>query len=361
MMDRNALAQKIEFLASGLAALARRLEPAEAAKLCGSAARSLITTIERNPGHGPMKALATLLKLTEPDEARKLCARVAQMWAADLENENSLRNASNLASIADWLEPVRAAELFGRASRFLAASIENEQDWQAQDKLTSELATVASGMKPSDGAQIVFSIMRNNPGGSVTGEWISRLVSLTRRIPPAEAEAVCSEAIRFYLKRDEPVCPPIAFLLSQINRPKAREFAFEFARSMYSEKDIDYYGWSSRAGGGEIELGLPSAMPTDYRPSLGRPTQGISMGKAQRHQTLSPRAASQHRNWSNCSRCRRVSAEPVASCWTIWVTSTAGDLPITGSSSALPGRRVCNLTSPLPHAGPIRRNPSNAC
>ena len=53
----NMVAQKLELLGPGLAALASRLKPAESAKLCGSVARALSTTIERNRGHGPLKRL----------------------------------------------------------------------------------------------------------------------------------------------------------------------------------------------------------------------------------------------------------------------------------------------------------------
>ena len=141
-----------ETYARALAAVAARLEPAQAAAECGPAVRLLATLLATNPTQGSVDAFAAVAELIEPAEAAALSGRVGEAIATALQSESEadVRGwfAQNLALLAERLKPTEAAKLYGRAHQTLAAAFERETNLDSKASIASGLAAIASRIKP---------------------------------------------------------------------------------------------------------------------------------------------------------------------------------------------------------------------
>jgi tRNA A-37 threonylcarbamoyl transferase component Bud32 len=228
-------------LASALAGVAVRLEPAEGKNLCTSVARQLGASIERNPRHGFAKALETVAKLADPSQAAKICGRAAQALAAagaaETDEESRERLEAESTLLAKRLEPAEAAKLLAQFHRTLAARLEEETIPVRKSQIALRLAAVASSTKPADAAQAMIAMMTDGSFGGPSREWTSILISIARRMTPVEADYVCSEVMRLYLKHHRSGHHEISFLLSQVEASKARSLARVLAQLLCSEHD----------------------------------------------------------------------------------------------------------------------------
>ncbi len=249
-----------EKYAQELVAVAARVGPAKAAAECGPIARMLASLLATNPRHGSVDAFAAVAELIEPAEAAELSGRVGDALAAALQSESEadVRGwlAQKLALLADRLEPTEAAKLYGRAHQTLYAAFERETNPLSKASLASGLGAIASRMKPESGAHLMIDTMKNRLYGMHRRQWTSSLISLARRMPPAKAEAVCSEAIRLYLE-ERGGDHDAAFLLSQLSPAKATGIARILSRSMCSETYAGTNSYMPSQGGtigAEIDL-----------------------------------------------------------------------------------------------------------
>src|SRR5262249_42177493 len=122
-----------------LAAVAARMEPAEAARACGEAARSLTDALFKQPKH--------------------------------VHHRSDL--GGDLAVVAARMDPADAARVCAEAARVLSETLADEANELARADLVDGLAAVAARMDPADAARVVETAI---PGILSTHEDVVRLL-----------------------------------------------------------------------------------------------------------------------------------------------------------------------------------------
>jgi hypothetical protein len=199
--------------------VAARLEPAEAARACGRAARALAHDLER-ASHAVdrlnlARALSSVAARLEPAEAARACGRAARAMADDLERPfvdfllsgRSFSQSRIGASIGARLEPTEAAEIARRLAdalgRLPQAVGRGRLDAHDGGLLASSLSSVAARLEPAAAAEIARRLadaLGRATGADARLNLASGLSSVAARLEPAGAARVCEEAIRGFLR-----------------------------------------------------------------------------------------------------------------------------------------------------------------
>jgi serine/threonine protein kinase len=137
-------------LAEGLAAVAARLEPGEAAWHCAQAARALTQAMKRDTrleALGPLaEGLAAVAARLEPGEAAQAARTLTQALTRATDPSALGRLAEGLAAVAARLEP-------GEAARTLTQAMTKATNPRALVPLAQGLAAVAARLEPGEAAQ----------------------------------------------------------------------------------------------------------------------------------------------------------------------------------------------------------------
>jgi tRNA A-37 threonylcarbamoyl transferase component Bud32 len=191
------------YLAQGLA-VAGRLEPAEAARVCAEAARLLNQALAQEKDGRARVHLATVLAAVagrlEPAEAARACAEAARVLNLALaqEEDSQARHdlAAGLAAVAGRLEPAEAARLLNQA-------LAQEKHGWARGHLVGGLAAVAGRLEPAEAARACAEAARSlnqalaqEKDGTTRRHLAEVLAAVAGRLEPAEAARVCAEAAR---------------------------------------------------------------------------------------------------------------------------------------------------------------------
>jgi len=154
-----------QVLAQGIAAVAKRVEPAEAVRL-------LAFALEQVKGQGlggtvtstDLQDLAAQVKRLPPAAAAKVCRPVARSLAAALEKETAAAARKSLSlgltTVASRMEPADAAEVCGRAARGLIAALEKEKDQDARGSLVYGLSCLSVRLTLEEATKAVRLIAR---------------------------------------------------------------------------------------------------------------------------------------------------------------------------------------------------------
>jgi hypothetical protein len=153
-MEQDTAPYDLGYLAETLAALAVRLEPAEAARHAASAARAALRAMEKTTSPDALdslaRALAALAVRLEPAEAASAARAVvnAMEKTSDLDALKSLERP--LTALAVRLEPAEAAS----AARAVVNAMEQATDPYALDSLARTLAALAGRLEPREAARL---------------------------------------------------------------------------------------------------------------------------------------------------------------------------------------------------------------
>jgi hypothetical protein len=200
----TALAQDIpltDLTVNELLKISRRLEPAQATRICGQAARILVDALARDIGSGTLENnLAALSARLEPAQAARVWNEVAQILATK-------GSTFRLGRMASRLDPAESARICGQAVRNVVAALEGEKDFIAWVPSSDALESVASRIDPAQAARICSQLARRlipyieripwtdnrgMPDYSSFREWVSFLSS---RMDPTEAGPMLASAL----------------------------------------------------------------------------------------------------------------------------------------------------------------------
>ncbi len=152
-------------LAKGLETLARRMEPVEAERICGEAARVLADALHQRPiDPDAAQGLAVLAGRMNRGEAERISADAARNLSDVLSRDtdeslhyrvypNYLFPVETLASLAAGMEPVEAV-------RMLANVLEREIDDEARMTLAQGLSVTTARMEPGAAARVCDNTIR---------------------------------------------------------------------------------------------------------------------------------------------------------------------------------------------------------
>jgi tRNA A-37 threonylcarbamoyl transferase component Bud32 len=235
--------------AQRLAAVAGRLEPAEATRVGTEAARLLSQALGQAKDFRTLRYLAesvaAVAGLLEPAEATHVCTETARLLSQALADQKASRVryelAKALAAVAEHLEPTEAARVFNRtlgqakdsygrgqlarvfaagrvapaaatqvcteAARFLSQELRQAEDSRDAIQAARELAAVTERLEPAEasriGAEIARTFLRAVEQNKDFQTWCAAAVALAtvaRRLEPAEASRLCTEAARLLSK-----------------------------------------------------------------------------------------------------------------------------------------------------------------
>ncbi len=254
-------------LAVALATVANRLEPAEAARICGQAVQILLNALALDKGTGRDFSVGALRELSarlEPVHASRVSGQVAQILSDALSDALARetnaaareRLAMDLASVSERLEPAEAARLCGRAASTLVVALEREKDANGYSSLAYCLQSLASRMEPAEAARvcgsaarlIIPSLERIRWTGSFgrnqspSYEWVS---SLVRRMDPAEAASLLTLAVERAEKADvrDTLVRNLVSVAGRLGRGEEKRICRQAARFMVAalgrEKKVD--------------------------------------------------------------------------------------------------------------------------
>jgi tRNA A-37 threonylcarbamoyl transferase component Bud32 len=224
-------AQARWLLASRLAEVAGRLEPAEAARVCAEAARVLKHALAEEKDAEARRqlafALAAVARRLEPAEAARMYAEVerslSQAWSQQ-KNAHMVRSlAWDLKQVAGGLEPAQVARLFNQvcaqdmpvsvklvedlvvterlepaeAARSLSQALSQVQNPFARKQLAESLVAVAGRLEPAEAARMVRrELDSNNLDWETRGVLAKGLATLAGRLEPVEAHRMRSHTAR---------------------------------------------------------------------------------------------------------------------------------------------------------------------
>jgi hypothetical protein len=200
--DVNALSH----LAGGLAAVAGRLGPAEAARVCAEAARVLNQALAQEKGADALRDLRDLAwnlvavsGRLGPAEAARVCAEAARVLNQALAQEEHayVRGhwAERLAEVAGRLKPAEAGLVCAEAARLLNQALAQEKDPGALRALAGGLAAVASRLEPAEAARVLNQALAQAKDAMARGQLVWGLAAVAGRLEPAEAARVLNQAL----------------------------------------------------------------------------------------------------------------------------------------------------------------------
>jgi hypothetical protein len=138
-----------------LAAVAARLEPAEAARVLGQAARvlglELGTAVPTSNRRELAEGLAAVAAGLEPAEAARVLRKAARVLELALEGEE---NADNRRALAAGLTAVAGRREPSEVARVLILTLQKETDPDGRQALAEQLATTAGWLEPAAAARV---------------------------------------------------------------------------------------------------------------------------------------------------------------------------------------------------------------
>jgi hypothetical protein len=153
-------------LAKAVAVVAARMVPAQAARQSAAAARVLASALatETNPDAlaNLSAALAAVAAHLEPAQAARHCAeaalRLSRTLASETKASAQAKLAEALAKVAARMEPAQAARRGAEAGRLLSRTLATETDPSARNALAKAVAVVAAHMRPAEAARCAAEV-----------------------------------------------------------------------------------------------------------------------------------------------------------------------------------------------------------
>ena len=195
-------ANDLMWLVESLESVASRLEPAEAGRICGQAARMLIPYMERirstaSPYETPStRSVCFVSSRMDPSEAASMLA-IAIEHAENADVRHSL--VLSLVSVAGRLDAAEDARICRQAARVLIAALGPATESSACMLLAEEVVSVVGRFDKTEAAQIcrqaaqvlVVAFAREKDANA-RNLLASALATLSARLDSAEAARICA-------------------------------------------------------------------------------------------------------------------------------------------------------------------------
>jgi predicted ATP-grasp superfamily ATP-dependent carboligase/predicted Ser/Thr protein kinase len=164
--------------------------------------------------------LSSVAGRMEPIEAARICGPVAEMLSDALgrDSNNCAILAEALSALAGRMDAREAVKVCSNTARILAKTLEKSQD-----------------RSPS---RVIGCMIYNNNSPSERPERALALLRLAGHLKRAEANQLCRGVIRTLLERLHAPDDSMVLLLSQLDAPTAQALAREFAFQVCSETDV---------------------------------------------------------------------------------------------------------------------------
>jgi hypothetical protein len=140
-----------------------------------------------------MAGLASVAGRLGPAEAARVRYQLDQVtYLAPLDGENAevAQQAGLVKGAAGRLGPAEAARVAGRAARLLSQALEKEPDASARQALAAGLASVAQRLEPAEAARVCSSAVKTLRAAKSVGEGTARLI---QGLDPAYATQVATQ------------------------------------------------------------------------------------------------------------------------------------------------------------------------
>jgi hypothetical protein len=191
--------------------VSKRIEPSVGAR---ALAEALETRMDAGARPSLASALSDVAARMEPAEAVRICGRAAKTLADALDHQTGAYARSSLASalsqVAARMEPTQAARIYGQAAKTLADALARETDANAHWSRARALSKMAVQMEPVEAARVCGNAMRSliqkraamDPATAAFVTDIS-VPELMRYLDPARVKAVtCEKAKQVLSRRD---------------------------------------------------------------------------------------------------------------------------------------------------------------
>ena len=146
-------------LAKGLAAVAGRMEPAEAARVARQAANILILALQNETDSLLRTKLAyglvSVASRMEPAEAARLLTPTLEK---EMEAWSRQALANGLAAVTGLMEPAEAARVAGRVASVLARALGKVTD-RKNNALARQLLTISGRLSPAEAAAVSCPVL----------------------------------------------------------------------------------------------------------------------------------------------------------------------------------------------------------
>jgi serine/threonine protein kinase len=206
------------YLAQGLGAVAPRLEPQEAARLCKDPAtkliQALIGTTDDNllfPLVGGLRVVAAHL---EPADAREAAATLTQAVTTTMDFKAVQRLAQGVTAVAAQLEPGDARETATKLSQAMSKTKDSRVLWPLAQCLTA----VVERLEAKEAATTLIQAMTKTTESSVLQQLAKGLAAVAARLMPADArEAAATLAQAMTRPMDPSLLHPLAQSLAALS------------------------------------------------------------------------------------------------------------------------------------------------
>jgi serine/threonine protein kinase len=189
----------LQSLARHLAAVSPRLEPKEAAQLCGQAATILNQTISKTTNRDALRGLVqSLLAVSgrlEPKEAAEVCSQAAATLTQAMSKNTDLLVllylARGLSPVSAHLEPKQAGEV----AAILTQALCQNTSPQFQAEVAQVLSAVSARLEPKQAAELAAILTQavcNTADSRWTESRAQAQLALVARLGPKEAAEVAA-------------------------------------------------------------------------------------------------------------------------------------------------------------------------
>jgi tRNA A-37 threonylcarbamoyl transferase component Bud32 len=190
-----------EHLARGLAAVAARLKPQEAEEAAAQLAQAMAMTTNASVQRELARGLAAVAARLGPKETAAVCApaaaQLAQVLARTTNASVKRELARGLAEVAARLGPKEAAAVCAPAAAQLTQALTQTTDAQARGELARGLAAVAARLEPQDAAALAAQLaqaLAQTTSPAALGSLAQALAAVAARLGRKEEAAVCTPA-----------------------------------------------------------------------------------------------------------------------------------------------------------------------
>jgi hypothetical protein len=181
-------------LAEGLAALAGRLEPKEAARVAAVLTQALEKETDANARQTLTQGLAALAGRLEPKEAARVSGQAAGVLTQALEKEADLGGkaalAQGLAAVAGHLAPAERVQVSKLTGDLLTTALEREAS--ADQAASHALVVVTGRMAPTEAAAMLTRAVETAKNPADKGVLAEGLAAMAGRLEPKEAARVAA-------------------------------------------------------------------------------------------------------------------------------------------------------------------------
>ena len=233
-------------LAAGLAAVAARMAPPEAARVSGQVARILTSALGKETDAGARRSLAeglaALAGQMETAQAARVSGQAARILTKALEKETNAHAryslAEGLAALAGRIEPAEAARILTQGLE--KKTLESATTLRGRS-LVLVLAASAGRMEPHEAERILIQALGKVTSGDVRSELAWILADVAGRMEPREAAQVSGEAARILILRSDKETDDRSSLAASLAALARRMEPAEAARILTRalEKDTD--------------------------------------------------------------------------------------------------------------------------